>query len=94
MVITTTEEEVQSIRKKYTAPAPDSSNITVCTENGIATIVFGGSELVIPVAALPALTALTATVGAAIDPIPAPEEGPFVPSLDSPDEPEATTVEA
>lgn len=71
------EETTSTTRTTYTAPAPDSSNITAVVEGGVATITYGGSALYIPVEALPVLTAISATAGAAIEPVqsdaPAPE---------------------
>lgn len=84
-MITTEETAVQVTRRVYTAPAPDTSNITVSVEEGVATITYGGSSLVIPVDALPTLTALVATVGAAIEPVAPPAETEAAPvAIDAP----------
>ena len=85
----TSEESTQQLTKTvYSVPAPDTSNITATVQQGIATIVYGGTALIVPVEAMPALTALTATVGANIQPI-APDETPVDEEtpLESPEEP-------
>lgn len=70
---------VQSTTQTYTTAAPDTSNIVAFIVDGVASITYGGSTLTIPIDAIPALTALVATVGAAIPPIPAPVVAPAAP---------------
>lgn len=85
------EEQVvpQGVRLLYSAPMPDTSNITASVEGDVVTITYAGGSLYIPAEALPTVTALTATVSAAIEPL--------APVISNPEEPtlfddlEATT---
>lgn len=81
MIITSEETTIQTTKRVYTAPAPDTSNIVATLDGSVVSIVYGGSALAITVDALPALTALVATIGAAIDPIiPDPAPAPTPPA--------------
>ena len=71
-MIASEEITVQSTTKTYTTLAPDTTSIMAIVVDDIATVTYGGSALIIPITAMPALTALVATVGAAMVPIAAP----------------------
>lgn len=70
-------EIVREVRKmQYTTQAPDSTQITADMSDTSATIIYGGTSIVIPLDAIAALTALTATMSAAIIPIQPVETAP------------------
>lgn len=73
------DESVERIRRTvYTMAAPDGSSIVAEVVGDVATITYGGSQLVIEAGGLPALTALAATLTAGVRAVanePDPEPG-------------------
>ena len=63
-------EIVREVRKmRYTTQAPDGTQITADMTDTSTTITYGGTSVVIPLDTIAAMTALTATMSAAIIPI-------------------------